>query len=75
MICQHLDVLEKELGDREWLVGDFSLADIGYAPFVLVLGDVELGDEVEKRPAIADWVARLKQRPSVIASNRLSELG
>ncbi|MCZ6710341.1 MAG: glutathione S-transferase family protein [Gammaproteobacteria bacterium] len=65
-ICHHLDVIDKQLADRDWLVGDYSLADICYAPFVLVLERVELGCEVTSRPAVSGWVERLKDRESVI---------
>ena len=49
-ICHHLDMLENQLSDRRWLVSEFSLADICYAPFVLVLDR---------------WVARLKNTQAV----------
>ena len=65
-IARHLDVLESQLAGQEWLVSDYSLADICYAPFVLVLDRVELGDEIAARPLVAGWVARLKNRKAVI---------
>ena len=65
-IGHHLDVLERQLEDREWLVSTFSLADVSYAPFVLVLARVDLGDEIDQRPNVAEWVRRLNERPSVI---------
>ena len=65
-IASHLDVLERELVGREWLVDDFSLADIAYAPFVLVLGRVDLGNEIDKRDHVKAWVERLEARPSII---------
>ncbi len=64
-ICGHLDVLQQQLQDKTWLVTDYSLADICYAPFVLVLDRVELGDEVTRRPELSAWVQRLLQRPAV----------
>ena len=69
-ICHHLDVIENQLTlvHGPWLVGTFSLADIGYAPFVLVLDRVELGDEVSKRPHVSAWVKQLLERPSIIAT-------
>jgi len=57
-ICHHLDVLQRQLVGREWLVNDYSLADICYAPFVLVLEHVELGEEIARRPAVDPWVDR-----------------
>ena len=60
----HLDVLAPRLATQDWLVGDSSLADICYAPLVLVLERVDLGEEVRERPAIARWVERLSTRPA-----------
>ncbi len=65
-IAAHLDVLERQLQDRDWLVGDFSLADVCYAPFVLVLDRVDLGEEVKRRENVDAWVARLNARDSIV---------
>ncbi len=65
-ISMHLDVLEAQLEDDDWLVGNFSLADVCYAPFVLVLDRVDLGEEVTKRPRVHGWVKRLQARQSII---------
>lgn len=66
-VAAHLDVLETRLAGAEWLAGDFSLAEICYAPFVTVLGSdfVGLGDVVAARPAVQAWVRRLNDRPAV----------
>jgi glutathione S-transferase/GST-like protein len=64
-IAAHLDVLEMPLKEREWLVGDYSLADVCYAPLVLVLDLVGLEDEVSARPAVAQWLSRLRERPAI----------
>ncbi len=62
----HLDVLDRQLGDKDWLTGEYSLADVCYAPFVLVLDRVELGEEVNLRENVKQWVDRLKSRKSII---------
>lgn len=64
-LAAHLDVLEARLDGRTWLLGDYSLADICYAPFVTVLDRVRLGDLVTERPALRAWVERLRARPAV----------
>jgi glutathione S-transferase len=64
-IAAHLDVLQDRLRARDWLVGQYSLADICYAPIVTVLEYVDLGDLVAARPAVAAWVARMNERPAV----------
>ena len=62
----HRDVLEDQLTGRQWLVDEYSLADVCYAPFVLVLDRVELGDEITRRPNVNRWVEQLRARRSVI---------
>ena len=64
-ICNHLDVLEANLADGDWLVGAYSLADVCYAPFVLVLDRVELGCEIANRSAVFHWVNRLSRREAI----------
>lgn len=64
-IAAHLDVLERRLASRDWLVDDYSLADMCYAPFVTVFDRVDLGHLVAARPAVAAWMARLQERPAV----------
>ena len=65
-IGSHLDVLELQLAEKEWLVDDFSMADICYAPFVLALKHVDLGREVSRRENISRWVTRLESRRSIV---------
>jgi len=64
-ITAHLDVLERRLTNRDWLVDRYSLADMCYAPLVTVFDRVELGHLISARPALAAWVARLCERPAV----------
>jgi glutathione S-transferase len=61
----HLKLLAETLQDREYLVGDrFSLADIGYLPFLHFLPLME----VSVPPAVEAWSARLLARPSAQAT-------
>jgi len=57
--------LRDALGGREYLVGkEFTLADMAFAPRIMVLG--RLGVELE--PALAPvqtWIDRIRARPSV----------
>jgi glutathione S-transferase len=64
-IALHLDVVERRLTGRDWLIDHYSLADICYAPVVTVLDRVDLGDLVDCRPGVKAWVARLLDRPAV----------
>jgi glutathione S-transferase len=62
---KHLELVETQLADREFLVGDtFTLADIVYLPMLHFLGlmDVEAG------PRVQAWSARLAARPSAQAT-------
>ena len=64
-ISAHMDVLERRLGGRDWLVDRYSLADVCYAPLVTVFDRVGLGDLISARPRVAAWVGRLLERPAV----------
>jgi glutathione S-transferase len=56
-----LDRLETALGDREWLAGPFSIADIAMAT---VLREVERAGLLEERPALAAYLSRALARPA-----------
>lgn len=64
-IEKHLAILEKELGDAEYLVGGrHSLADIAYTPFLEFLPLMG----ITPPPGIAAWRERLLARPSSVAT-------
>lgn len=59
-----LKVLNTRLQDRDWIVGeDYSIADMICWPWVLIAKAMQLplGDF----PNLADWRARVKERPAV----------
>jgi glutathione S-transferase len=59
--------LDRELGDNEYLLDAFSLADIGYAAWAPLFGPLQV--EVPNRCArVNAWLERLKNRPSVQAA-------
>ena len=63
-ITKTLAMLERELTGREFLSGDFSLADIAFAPALLMLPQV--GIAIDPSLAnVAAWKARLLARPSI----------
>jgi glutathione S-transferase len=66
-ITECLDRLEKELVGREYLAGEFSLADIAFYANVEALDRIQVQVD-EKYPNVAAWIARLKARPSFAAS-------
>ncbi|MGH7926284.1 MAG: glutathione S-transferase family protein [Candidatus Binatia bacterium] len=55
--------LERALAESPWLAGkDFSLADIGYAPYILRLQDLQLQLLWDKRPKIPAWFEQVSKR-------------
>src|ERR1700688_1907895 len=59
-----LDYLNHELTGQQFLAGDFSVADIGFAPRMLVLGELGL-DASSNRPNVDAWIKRMLERPSI----------
>jgi len=55
--------MESVLKDSPWLAGkEFSLADIGYAPYVTRLEHLQLEFLWDRRPHIPEWYERLRER-------------
>ena len=64
VITQGLAMLDRELADKEYLAGEFSLADIAFAPAALRLE--RLGISVDASLSnVREWIARLSARPSI----------
>ena len=51
-------------GGPDWLAGEYSLADIGFAPYITRFDHLQLGFLWENRPRVAGWYALLKARPA-----------
>ncbi len=59
-----LDYLNHELEGRQFLATEFSVADIGFVPRLVILQD--LGIEAGSgRPNVDGWLRRLLERPSI----------
>jgi GSH-dependent disulfide-bond oxidoreductase len=56
-------VIEAYLGDKDWLVDDYSIADI--AVFAWVNTAISMGFGVTAYPALSAWVERMRARPAV----------
>ena len=68
--------METALDGRDWLVGEYSLADINIMPFTARLDYLTLLDVwTAERPRVRDWWARVQELPAFQAeiSGRLSE--
>jgi len=64
---RELAKLDDLLARHPWLTGAaFGLADIAYVPWVLRARDM-LGVELDRFAALADWLERMLERPSVAA--------
>ena len=61
-LARYLPVLENALGERDWLEGAFSLADLAYAPHLAFL--VEGGFDFSNVPRVRAWLGRLLSRPA-----------
>lgn len=60
-------ILDGQLAGRDYLAGDYSIADMALYPWTATLEDmaeISLGDY----PNLKDWVARVGNRPAVQAS-------
>jgi glutathione S-transferase len=63
LIGRRLDVVEQKLAGRDYLLGEFSVAD-GYLFTVLGWGRM-VGVDVAARPLLAAYLARVMARPAV----------
>jgi GST-like protein len=64
-------VLNKRLADRDFIAGDYSIADmacIGWA-----LGWERQGQDLKQFPNVAAWIERLKARPAVQRGLKVAE--
>lgn len=64
-LTQTLDRMERALHDGPWIVGaQYSLADVALTPTIVRLEDCSLSRLWDSRPHVADWYARIKNRPN-----------
>jgi len=57
--------MDAALALKPWLAGEtFSLADVGYSPYITRLDCLQLDWLWSDRPHIADWYSRLQSRPT-----------
>ena len=60
---RNLGVLERRLTDRDYILGDYSIADIISFPWVLIAKP--LGASLDEFPNVQAWRGRIKDRPAV----------
>lgn len=60
----HLHTLDQEMANRDYIAGDYSLADITYIPFFV--RQERYGASIDDSlPHVQAWVRRLLARPAV----------
>lgn len=68
---EELGALDAILRGLPWLSGRaFGLADVAFVPWLLRAGH-QLGIELDRWPALDDWVGRACERPSVAAEREV----
>lgn len=60
---RNLGVLEARLETRDYILGDYSIADMLAFPWAFIAKP--LGASLDEFPRVADWRARIKERPAV----------
>jgi glutathione S-transferase len=63
-IAEHYDGLERRLAERQFLCGEFSVADIGYFLTLTFAGSLG-ATPAPSQTALNAWAARVMERPSV----------
>lgn len=61
-LARYLPVLEEALARADWLVGEYSLADIAFAPHLGFL--VQYGFDFPGTPRVRAWLERIRARPA-----------
>ena len=57
------EVLERQLDGREYIVDEYSIADIISWPWVLIAKS--MGRSLDPYPNVINWRQRIKERPAV----------
>lgn len=64
-IARHLTIVEAQLGEREWMVGEhYTLVEVCYTPLVEFLAQAG----VQAPPRVDRWIGRMLARPSALAT-------
>ncbi len=64
-------VMEKRLTGRDYVAGEYSIADIACYPWILRAPDA--GQDLAHYPAISDWIKRIGERPGVMRGMSLGQ--
>ena len=64
-------VLDKQLGGKEWVAGDYSIADMAIYPWVVLHKSQQ--QELKNFPNLARWIAVMAERPAVVSAYKKAE--
>jgi len=64
-------VLEARLGERDYLCGEYSIADIASYPWIRISDFIQLA--IEEYPRLALWAERIGERPAVKRAYEIGE--
>ena len=63
-IAKVLDVLDKTLEGKEFIVGSFSFAEIHWIPYLHLIQVAGQGQLIDDRPSLKSWFEKMKSRKS-----------
>lgn len=66
-----LTVLDTRLKDREYLAGEYSIADIACYPWILVTPGLDI--DLAEFPKVERWMQSIKARPATSAAYQVGE--
>ena len=64
-----LGVIDKQLADKDYLCGDYSIADMASWPWVIV--HERVGQSLDEFPRVMAWSERMQARPAVSTGKNL----
>lgn len=64
-----LGVIDKQLADKDYLCGDYSIADMASWPWVIV--HERVGQSLDEFPRVKAWSERMQARPAVSTGKNL----
>lgn len=66
-------VLNRQLSGRDYICGDYSIADIAYYPWLRLAGTLEI--DMAEFSSVAEWLNRVGDRPAVLRALEIVAAG
>lgn len=64
-------VLNKQLADKDWVTGDYSIADMAIYPWIVPYE--RQGQNLNDFPNIKKWFEKMSQRPAIVKAYALAD--